>query len=283
MIISLPGASVVSHHTSRFALLAALLVPLSAATSLGSERWTFALGATSTCWKPAAGIAGHTEDCRTPRCDTEDFVRGNLDSSFGYRFGAERTLARRGWLSLCAGADLSLVTSEYNLSQRDVWLGTAAGFAGVEGMVSRAGLSLRGGGGPSFTDDGRTRSGSFVEAALELPLPGGAGLRYGYRETDFSGATLRELAVLMVARNGLAGAEGSWDYSFLVGFSEPADWPGRSLSLSRAPLVQNMVHFHPGLSADRLGITWSLAAHESRISDCWSTTVIRSIREWTGR
>ncbi|HUP63531.1 MAG TPA: hypothetical protein VNA69_24305 [Thermoanaerobaculia bacterium] len=217
-------------------------------------------GGTGTRWNASFAEDGHNEDCRTRTCDSEDFLTGNLDSSIGFRLGAEREWRLHPRLATIAGADLSLVSTEYNRSQRDIWLITPAAFAGVEGVFDPMNASLRAGWGPAMTDDGRTTSSWFAETALDFAGSSGSSVRVAVRRTQYSGYALREAFLGLVMDDGRPTTT-PWTYSFAAGMSRPGT-VARRYRLSRAPLWRHAIEQQHG-TRHRLEYGWTSTAHES--------------------
>jgi hypothetical protein len=246
----------------RTALLVAMCVtalPLCAETPRG---WNFYLGGLGTRFDATGGPRGHTEDCRTVECDESDFERGNLDSSIGYRFGADRRLFRRGNVGVLAGADITVVSTEYNLSQRDFWLFGGVGYGAVEIEWPRVTVDVRAGGGRTWSDDGRSLPTTMVEGGFAIPFGETTALRVAVRRSDLGGPKLRDVSLLIVFPEGPIEDRSRWAYSSIFGVSAPGKVAGRDHSLSRAPLWINALEY--SLSESRhLTLAWVSTSHES--------------------
>jgi hypothetical protein len=241
-----------------------IVLTLFLATAAQAQEWRYFAGGTATRWT-ARGDHGHTEDCRTRECDRSDWERGNLDSSIGYRFGADRRVLGNERNRAIAGADLAVVTTEYNLSQRDFWVIIPTVTGGYETRRENFALGVLGGFGAAFTDDGRSHTSRSAEARLDLLANDDAGLRLGFRRTYVGTARLREIAVLINV-SGLGEHETSpWHYEFSFGASEPGGGPGRNLSLGHAPVQKNALYRLRDGRGDAIGLTWTGSAHESRL------------------
>jgi hypothetical protein len=239
-----------------------LVLVLIGCEPIRADEWTYYFGSTWTRWKAKGGLQGHRQDCRTIECDTQDFRRGNLDSSIGYRMGMERPIWTAAWGSLGGGMDLSLVPTEYNLSQRNVVMSQASLFVSVVKPFPAADFSLRGGTGAAVTDDGRSRGVSLFELSGDFPLDPTTRLRLSWRKSYLGGAQLRDVTASIVPSSPAQDHRGTtWDYALYWGISDPNS--GRSLSLSRVPLWRHALHYHPVERAHRIGITLTTTAHES--------------------
>ncbi|HVR43599.1 MAG TPA: hypothetical protein VMS56_09145 [Thermoanaerobaculia bacterium] len=244
-----------------FATLLIVLIPGGVATA---QEWRFFHGGTGTRWRAAHGIHGHTEDCRTAACDDSDWERGNLDSSIGYRVGAERQWLGTDRLHAITGVDLSVVATEFNLSQRDLWVFIPSFVAGVETRYGRGALGVLTGVGSAWTDDGRTRPARSAEIRVDLLTNDEGGIRLNVRQSRIGPVRLRERGVLVHVRGaGQAGAS-RWDCELFAGASRPGRGPGRSLDLGNAPLHKYGLHRIRGGGAQRIGLTFTASAHESR-------------------
>lgn len=182
-----------------------------------------------------------------------------MDSSIGFRLGAERRFWSGAAGAAGFGADLSLAFTEYNLSQRDVVLYNATVFLSLQREIFRSVASLRGGAGSAMLDDGRSQTLTFLELASDIPMATGPGLRISWRENNLGDPTLREVAVLLVASDFQSTPGPSrLDYALYWGVSTPT-----SLSLSRSPLVRHAIHIPLRDRTHRVGFLFTTTAHES--------------------
>jgi hypothetical protein len=231
-----------------------------------AEPWKAYFGGTGTRWTVSHGINGHTEDCRTRACDQDDWQRGNLDSSIGYRVGADRSWAGTERIRLIAGADLAAVTTEYNLSQRDILVVIPSLTAGLETRNARFSMGALAGIGGAFTDDGRSQPSLSLELRLDAAaeiVPGG--LRFNVRKSRIGDAELRELGILLTLAGSSDAHWERWDVEFAFGVSLPGDGPGRSLSLDQGIVQRFGFHRRIGDGPARIGVTFAATAHESRL------------------
>ncbi len=175
----------------------ALLVGLPARV-LANENpaiWRLAVGGVQNLWL-TDGRHGHYEDCRTHACNDEDFRRGNLDNSLGYRFAAERLRPLSDRWALLWGVQASLLGTEYNRSQRGFGIVSVEGLAGIDCRAGRWHLLAKAGAGPAVTTSSppaarscaaspatsaagtsspRARLRTIVSAASREPWTGGSG------------------------------------------------------------------------------------------------------------
>jgi hypothetical protein len=246
----------------RFRLAVALAVVCPSAAVAEPALWRFFAGSFQTAWQSEV-FHGHTEDCRTRACERSDFEKGNLDGSIGWRAGAERAVWRRGRFEVLAGAEIDVVHTEYNLSQRDFTIGELFAAGGLRVDLGVARLDLRAGAGGAAIDDG-TRAGlaSFVEVSAEVPLSGSAAVRLGGRRAIHGKPRSDEISILLVSGATGAADTSAWDVAWIFGFSEPGRALGRSRDLTTAPLARFSLHrrLPPGL---RLGLSYGTTAHES--------------------
>jgi hypothetical protein len=246
----------------RFGLAVALAVvspPIAVAEPAG---WRLFAGTFHTAWQSEV-FHGHTEDCRTRACERSDFEKGNLDGSIGWRAGAERAVWRRGRFEVLAGAEVDVVLTEYNLSQRDFAIGELLAAGGLRVDLGVARLDLRAGAGGAAIDDG-TRAGlaSFVELSAEVPLSSSAAVRLGARRAFHGEPRSDEISILLVSGATDAPDTSAWDVAWIFGFSEPGRALGRSRDLTTAPLACFSLYrrLPSGL---RLGLSYVTTAHES--------------------
>jgi hypothetical protein len=235
------------------------------ASDARGEPWTFFYGGTGTRWTVSHGINGHTSDCRTRACDDADWKRGNLESSIGYRVGADRPWGGTDRLRLIAGADLSAVSTEYNLSQRDIWVAIPTVTAGLEATGSRFALGALGGIGGAFSDDGRSHPARSLELRFDALLRDAAGIRFNVRTSRVGPARLRELGILLRLEGAADPTPELWDVEFAAGISDPGHGPGRSLALGQGLVQRYGFHRQVGDGPARLGLVLAATAHESTL------------------
>jgi hypothetical protein len=255
----------VSGARSPFPLLVALTVAFcfhSPPCPAEPATWRLFGGSFSTSWRSSV-FHGHTEDCRTRICEKSDFENGNLDGSIGWRAGAERPVWKRARLEVLAGAELGVIHTEYNLSQRDVTMGELFAAGGLRLDVRSARFDLRAGAGAAAIDDG-TRGGfaSFVEIAGELPIGRSTALRVGARRANHGGPRSDDFSVLLVSGGTGATGPSLWDFTWTLGVSEPGSAVGASRELTAAPFTRLSAHRRLGNDV-RLGLSYVATAHES--------------------
>jgi len=239
-----------------------LFLSLLLASTAGAS-WRIYTGGYGTAWRTTDGHHGHDVDCppdeRHDRCETSDFARANLDNSIGFRIGAEQ---RRSWLVY--GAELSVDSTEYNISQRDLYIGSGVVTAGAVADFFHVTWGLRGGAGVSASDDGHAGGALLAEGSAEVPLANGVRFRVAHRESAFllSGESLRsrDTAFLMVFTETPSAAP--WRFSAGAGISSPGLLVGDDLGLSRAPFTRFTAARLIG-ERSAVGITYITAAHES--------------------
>lgn len=243
------------------------ILSLLLASTAGAD-WRIYTGGYGTAWHTTGGHHGHDVDCppqeQRDRCESHDFARANLDNSIGFRLGAEQ---RREWLGrvdLVYGAELNVDSTEYNISQRDFYIGSAVATAGAVTDFFHVTWGVRAGAGPAASDDGHFGALLMAEGAAEVPLTRAVALRLAHRETAYflggESLRLRDHAVLLVFAD--APATTRWRFRADVGVSSPGLLFGEDLDLSRAPFTR--------LTASRrmsdrstVGLSYLAAAHES--------------------
>jgi hypothetical protein len=272
-----------------------LLVLFGAASAMfaQSPTRTYA-GGYSTNWK-TRGAHGHDQPCNylhtgghlpdgTPvlvdDCDADDFARGNLDNSIGFRFGRERDLLAWRALRVTGGYDTSVSDTEYNISQRDLGIFAGAGVAGIDVTRWGARIGVRYGLGAFLTTDVRYGAHSFTEVAATIPLANGSAIRITRRtavdghaaqgqvrlagfSSSGDSAEATEFGVLFIA--GPVREYGShWDFAATSGMSAPGKLYGDGLNLSRASFHRLTVQrdLRPHLQAQ---MQWTSSAHESMV------------------
>jgi hypothetical protein len=249
-----------------------------------AETRVFA-GSITTRWD-TSGYHGHDQEpCEPvdlsdptalyPDCDANDFARGNLDNSIGFRFGAERRVRQFGRASIDTGVESTLMFTEHNLSQSDVTIISGAGTLGVTVPVWRVHAGVKVGAGPFFTTD-RAQSGGlwFGEVSATIPLPAGAGFRIGYRSTtllnreEIGGVTrsprVADTSFMFVT--SLAPVTDSlWEFGATTGVSIPGTLVGRSGELRRNELHKlTAMRELPWWGTQAL-VSWTGTAHESSL------------------
>ena len=211
-------------------------------------------------------------------CNGVDFARGNLDNSIGFRTGRERDLFSKGPLALVAGAELGLSYTEYNLSQADFVLVTAAGLAGADLRFRHFSAGGRYGLGSFATSDGNETGISRIGALhVTLPLRSGAAVRIAQqsmRVLDFTPVVagvdrreprVTETSVLIVASPEYTG-ESKWEFGAATGTTTPGAGYGSSRGL-RSSAFSRIVVFRELPWRDlQARLTWSSSAHESALA-----------------
>ncbi len=211
------------------------------------------------------GLRGHKVDCRTEACDDGDFNRANLDSSIGFRVGAERSLLDEDSLLLRAGAEVGLLFTEYDLSQHDLKLLDLLGVVAVGVDLGPLQSFLRMGLGGTLTDDGRTGLVGFLEAAFDVPVGPGTALRLAARATERDGPDSDDLSLLVITGGSRNKGASNWQLDTQAGVSIPGVLVGEERQLSRAPFWQISVFRRIGKTRSRLGLGLDIAAFESMV------------------
>jgi hypothetical protein len=268
--------------------LAVLLLLCATGASAEEARLRTFAGGFSTRWK-TRGAHGHDQEHPCQReyagCDTDDFYRGNLDDSIGYRAGIERDFYRLGMLRVVGGADMSMSYSEYNISQNDILIfgGGASGGLDVTRWGFRLGMRYGGGAYVTTQRDLTVNYGSaygfetFHEIVGSVPLRSGASLRIARRMVgkrlgfeQYRGELwphegpieVAETSVMFVASPD--AVDSKWEFSTSSGASKPGG-TGSALQLKEAGwhrLTATRELPWYGLQARA---TWTASAHESRL------------------
>lgn len=261
--------------------------------SAADSNWRTYAGGYSTSWK-TIGPHGHDQPCAImqvggavlypdgssqlmlfPNCDDDDFARGNLDNSIGFRFGRERDFLALGAIRVAGGYESNVSDTEYNISQRDLAIIGGAFTGGVDVARWGARLGVRYGVGAFITTNVHYGLHSFKEIGLTLPLGNGSALRitrgtavnshtsnHKFRLAGFSenvdNATAKEFGLLLITQPGAGPAH--WDFAATSGVSMPRD-----LNLSRAGYYRLTVLRDLGSSPLQLQFSWTSAAHESKL------------------
>jgi hypothetical protein len=215
-----------------------------------------------------------------PDCNPIDFAHGNLDDSMGFRAGKERDFATFGPLSVVGGVEGSLSYTEYNLTQADFTLLTAAALAGADLELGGFRVGGRFGVGPFATSDGNESGFAQIRGVhLNIPLGNGVALRVS-RQTfnvidphrnDADPNALRrdpraaETSMLLVTSPDRRGPS-AWEFSASTGTTTPGGYIGSSRGLrSSAYSIVSMYRDLPW--TDLQGrVSWSAAAHESTVA-----------------
>ena len=268
-----------------FFLVLILSLPLSAQVTR-----TYA-GGYSTAWE-TVGSHGHDVPCggtasvvdaavKSDWCDESDFARGNLDNSIGFRAGVERDVASWRALRFVAGLDATASDTEYNFSQRDLGIFSAAAVGGVDVTAWGGRLGVRYGLGPFVTSDVKGGVHSFNEVALTVPISSASSVRILRRTAvhstgltggvklagmgnDHSAAVAKEIGILFVGRPG-ATSLAQWGFSATSGMSDPGRMVSGHLNLSRASFHRFAVTRNLGDRPLAAQLSWSSFAHESQL------------------
>ncbi len=244
-----------------------LILSLLFAGTAGAS-WRIYTGGYGAAWHTTGGHHGHDVDCppdqQHDRCESSDFARANLDNSIGFRIGAEQ---RRSWLprvDLVYGGELSIDSTEYNISQRDLYLASGVATAGAVTDFFHVTWGLRAGAGLSASDDGHAGGTIMAEASADVPLSGGMALRIAHRERVLllSGESLRmrDTAFLLVFAGTPTASR--WRFGADVGVSSPGLLFGDDHDLSRAPFTRTTAARRIG-DRSAVGISYLTSAHES--------------------
>jgi hypothetical protein len=273
-----------------------LLAVFSSLPALAQSHWRTYIGTFSSRWK-TRGLHGHDqplcaparmisfEDGRvflidSPDCGPSDFARANLDNSIGFRLGRERDFAAWGPLRLGAGVEGGISHTEYNISQVDFTLVSAALTGGADLSFSHFGAGARVGLGV-FTSTAASIGGmhSFRELHVTLPLRPGASVRFSRRTSRedrpradanvlalYPGLKPRteatETSLMFVATPDSKGST-EWDFAATSGTSTPGIG-GKDLGLHSAAF-QRLTVFRDlgGGGKTQLAMSWTSSAHES--------------------
>jgi hypothetical protein len=227
------------------------------------ETWRFFGGSFETDWHVASPPRGHKEDCRTRACDDRDLREGNLDRSIGYRAGTERPLLQKGRWEVFAGAELGVVFTEYNSSQRDVRIGEAFVVGGGRVDLGPLALLARVAGGGSAFDDGRAGFSHFLESAAEVPMSRKTGIRLAARRARHGAPRAKEYSILLMDFGGPPRQGGPWSFGWSIGLSDPGRGAGESLALSAAPFSRLSIFRSLPDRPDRFALSLQATAHES--------------------
>jgi hypothetical protein len=273
--------------------LATTILLLTPFTSLFGQSRTYA-GTFNTRWR-TIGPHGHdqpacapveivqlshgTNVVRQPDCNPSDFARGNLDNSIGFRAGRERDLLARGAWSIVGGVEGAMNYTEYNLSQADFVLLTAAATGGVDVALGPLTLGMRAGLGPFMTSDGAQKGlNQFHGAHLTFPMRNGVGVRVArqtmrmfladgaYQGNDVERRHPRaaETSVLLVATPASRlGRKLVWEFSASTGTTTPGGPIGSSRML-RSSAFTTVSAFRDLPWHGLYGrVSWVSSAHES--------------------
>jgi hypothetical protein len=239
-----------------------LILSFFLATTAGAS-WRVLTGGYSTGWHTTGGHHGHDVECppeeQHDRCESDDFARANLDNSIGFRLGAEQ---RRNWLVY--GAELNVISTEYNISQRDFDIAAGVATAGAVTEFFNVTLGLRGGAGLAATDDGHFGGVVMAEGSAEVPLNGAVAVRVAYLQSTFllSGGSLRMHDTAFVFVFSDTPDTSQWRFGAHAGVSFPGLPVGDDLDLSHAPFTRLTIARR---LSDRsaVGVSYLTAAHES--------------------
>src|ERR1051325_1701073 len=203
-------------------------------------------GGTSARWN-TVGHHGHDQSGCVAECDAEDFARGNLDDSIGFRAGIERDLWTSGMFHLVGGTDVSVGHTEYNMSQRDFSIVSTALFSGADVQLGGVRIGARYGAGGYATTNAEQ---SGLLRYLELAVTAGS-VRVARRDYG----RMRDFSIMLVSGD----AASRWELAAATGTTMRGAGLGgdrklRSTSLNR-------------MSATRgsLEMSWTSTAHESSV------------------
>jgi len=166
-------------------------------------------------------------------------------------------------------AEASLSHTEYNVSQRDFSLVSAALFAGVDLDLRGMRLGARHGAG-AYATSTATRSGvvRFTELSATVPLRRGAAIRVARRIfalSRTSAAPSRDLAVLFVTTSAGGPGASKWEFTASTGSTLPGAGLGgdrklRRTALNSTTLLRSFDHHDL-----QLQLSWTSTAHESSL------------------
>lgn len=245
-----------------------ILLSLLLTTTAGAD-WRIYTGGYGTAWHTTDGHHGHDVECpqeeQHDRCESHDFSRANLDNSVGFRLGVEQRREWLGPLDFVYGAELNVDSTEYNISQRDFYIGSGLATAGVVADFFHVTWGVRAGAGVAASDDGHFGGVLMAEGSADVPLNRAVSLRLAHRETGYllggESLRLRDHAVLLVFTGAPAGSP--WRFRAAAGVSSPGLLFGEDLALSRAPFTK-LTAFRRMRGRSSLGIGYLAAAHESK-------------------
>lgn len=230
-----------------------------------AERLRLFAGGVHYRWR-TQGDHGHLRECRTSACDEEDWRRANLDNSMGLRLGAERLWRPNRLLTLSAGGEADLFSTEYNLSQRDLQVGAVFATTGVGVGGGWGALVAQVGVGGFATSDGRGGLAGFAEAGVEAALASSTRLRLAARRTRLDSLAAEEVSLSLRATPG-GGGLAPWRVGLAVGGHRPAR--GRDAGLSRGALWQVHAGRNGGEGKWQLGLLLGASVRESREGSVW--------------
>ena len=237
------------------------------AVTVQAETWRTFAGGFSSRWN-TVGHHGHDHNSCIGDCDADDFGRGNLDDSIGFRGGLERDFWSAGALHLVGGGDASVHHTEYNSSQRDFSVVSASVFGGADVEIAGVRIGARyGAGGYGTTTTEYSGALRFLDTGVTLPMGGGAGVRIARRTFQMSkmaSAPSRDISVMLVTTGEERGPS-PWEFTTATGTSMPGAGYGgdrklRSTSLNRTAALRTFQKRDL-----QLEISWTSTAHESKL------------------
>jgi len=233
-----------------------------------TSTWRLFGGGVHYRWQ-TEGRHGHYAACREAACDDLDWRRGNLDNAVGLRLGVERLWERSPRLWFSAGAEGALLTSEYNLSQRDVLIGGAFATGGVVVGSGRVGAAAQVGVGGFGTDDGRGGLAGFLEVGVEAGVSPATRLRLAARRSWLGPLTAEEASLTL--RASPAAQWGRWQVGMGVGGSRPGLGGWRDAGLGGGALWQVEVGRRLGGAEGCAGLSLGAVGRESRLESTYGT------------
>lgn len=266
---SVDTAPMVFSTTRLPRLLAVAVCWVAPASGFGGDSppWRMFGGGVHFRWH-TQGRHGHFEECRERSCNDEDWRRRNLDNSLGLRLGIERLWKHSALLSGTAGWELNLLASEYNLSQRDVFIGGTFATAGVLVGGERGDLVAQAGLGGFATNDGRGGAAGFLEAGGEAGVSSTTRVRLAGRRTWLAGRCVDEASLTLRASPDSAPAD-RWQVG--VGVSRPGLGGGRDAGLGNGAVWQLAVGRPVGGGDGRAGVLLGAAGREARRESNYGT------------
>ena len=201
-------------------------------------------------------------------CNREDFARGNLDNSLGFRAGLERVFLAGGPFALVGGVEGSLSHTEYNLTQIDIAIASVAATAGADLRLGPVTIGGRYGiGGFGTSDQNEFGVQQHIGLEVTVPIRADAGLRVSHRSSQLrEDIRVTETSFLLVTSPEHRAASSKWEFAASTGTSTPGSGPlGSSRGLSAA--AYSKITAWRDLPWHRLQarLSWAESGHESSL------------------
>ena len=181
---------------------------------------------------------------------------------------------RAGAWRLVGGGDASISHTEYNSSQRDFSLVSAALFAGADLEIAGVRVGARYGGGAYATttadESGVIRSRARRDRAPS-PRRRDADLATQLALTRMDAAPSRDISVTFVT-TGEGAAESNWEFSAATGTTTPGAGAGGDRKLRSAAFNRTAASRAIGNHDLLLEVSWTSTAHESSLPSTSAAT-----------